>query len=227
MPTCVITGSNRGLGLEFVKQYAADGWEVIATCRNPDRADALNAVPGPVRVGKLDVSEFAAAAAFAAHLAATPIDVLINNAGVYGPRNATYADIDPDAWTEVLRINALAPLKLAAALVPALARSPQPRIVSVTSKMGSIAENTSGGVYIYRSSKAALNALMKSLALDLRDQGITVAVLHPGWVRTEMGGPNALIDVTESVTGMRQVIAGLGPDDAGRFFNYDGREIPW
>jgi NAD(P)-dependent dehydrogenase (short-subunit alcohol dehydrogenase family) len=227
MPRCLITGANRGLGLEFTRQYAAEGWHVIATCRQPQSAVALAAVPGNVRVEALDVTDFAAIAALADHLGGEPIDLLINNAGVYGPSQVRYDQIDPAVWADVLAVNAIAPLVVSAAFVPAVTKGAHRKIVSLTSLMGSIADNSSGGAYYYRSSKAALNAAMRSLAIDLKGQGIIVAVLHPGWVRTDMGGAKAPLDVETSVQGMRRVIANLTPADSGRFFNHDGRELPW
>ena len=227
MPTCLITGASRGIGLEFAKQYAADGWSVIATCRRPEEATALRYLQGDVRVEPLDVSDFARIEALGRKLEGRPIDVLINNAGLYGPRVVPYDIVDYAAWAEVLRINTMAPLKVAAVFVRNVAWSRSKTIVSVTSAMGSIAENASGGSYIYRSSKAALNAVMRSLAIDLKPKEIVVVVLHPGWVRTDIGGAGAPLDAFESVAGMRQVIERLTIRDSGRFFNYDGDELAW
>ena len=227
MPTCLITGANRGLGLEFVKQYAAEGWKVIATCRRPEAADALNALEGDIQKHALDVSDFAQVEALGKSLKAESIDLLINNAGIYGPRTVPHSSVDFAAWAEVLRIDTMSPLKMSAVFEPHVARSQLKRIVAITSMMGSIADNTSGGSYIYRSAKAALNAVMKSLALDLRSKGIAVAMIHPGWARTDMGGPGAKIEAFESVAGMRQVIDDLYIEDTGRFINYDGTDIPW
>ena len=227
MPTCLITGANKGLGLEFARQYAADGWKVVAACRRPDDANTLKAVEGNVEIHALDVTDFAKIEALQKKVGREPIDLLINNAGIYGPRSMTYNSIDYAAWAEVVRVNTMAPMKVAAVFMDNVARSQKKQIVSVTSKMGSVAENTSGGSYIYRSAKAALNAAMKSLAIDVEDRGVTVAVLHPGWVRTDIGGSGAQIDAFESVAGMRQVIAGLRKGDTGKFYNYDGTELPW
>lgn len=227
MPTCLITGANRGIGLELSRQYAADGWRVHATCRRPEAADALQSIDGDLHIHTLDVSDFARIEALAKALDGEAIDLLINNAGLYGPRRVDFDRIDYGIWMQVMRVNAMAPLKVAAVFTPHVEKSDRKIIVSLTSKMGSIADNSSGGVYVYRSSKAALNAAMKSLALDLRPRGITVAVLHPGWVRTEMGGSGAKLDVFESVAGLRQVIAGLSLEDGGRFVGYNGDDIPW
>lgn len=227
MPTCLITGANRGIGLEFAKQYAADGWKVIATCRRPDEAEKLNALEGEIQVHPLDVTDFARVEALARKIGDEPIDLLINNAGIYGPRVVAYDSIDYAAWAEVLRVNTMSPLKVSAVFADSVARSGLKKIVTITSQMGSIADNGSGGSYIYRSSKAALNAAMKSLAHDLTAKKIAVAVLHPGWVRTDMGGSGATIDPFESVAGLRQVIDELSLESSGRFLAYDGREIPW
>ncbi|TVR82489.1 MAG: SDR family oxidoreductase [Rhodospirillales bacterium] len=227
MPTCLITGANRGLGLEFAKQYAADGWKVLATCRQPETADALNAVEGQIQVYPLDVTDFARVEALGRRLQNEAIDLLINNAGVYGPRLVRHDSVDYAAWAEVFRVNAMAPLKVSAVFLDHVRRGNHKLIVAITSKMGSLADNTSGGVYLYRSSKAALNAVMRSLSIDLRDQGIAVVLLNPGWVRTDMGGPGAELEAFESVAGMRDVIAGLSFEDSGRWLNYDGTDVAW
>ncbi len=227
MPTVLITGANRGLGLEFARQYGADGWRVVATCREPDKADSLKALGGEVEVHPLDVADHRAVEALAGRLDGAAIDLLLSNAGVYGPRAAPESDDDYRAWDEVLRINSMGPYKVARCFAGHVTQSEKKLIVAVTSKMGSIADNTSGGSYIYRSSKSALNAVMKSLAEDLRASGVTVAVLHPGWARTDLGGPNALIGAAESVSGMVRVIAGLGPGDSGGFFDFEGNRVPW
>jgi len=227
MPSVLITGANRGLGLEFTRQYAADGWRVFAACRDPAGARDLAAVEGDVSAETLDVDDGPQVAALANKLSGQPIDVLINNAGIYGPKDVTRDTVDYDAWGQVFRTNTMSPLAVSAAFAANVAQGGQKKIITLSSIMGSIAENDSSGDFIYRSSKAAVNAVMKSLAGDLKSEGITVAVLHPGWVRTDMGGPDASIEAPESVTGMRAVIAGLKESDSGRFLNYDGTEIPW
>jgi len=227
MATVLITGANRGLGLEFCKQYADEGWDVLACCRNPETADKLADIP-QVRVLPLDVSDFAQIDKLAAQLQDTAIDVLINNAGIYGdsPRRS-FGQLDYAAWTQTLTINTQAPVKMAEAFLPHLQRGDKKMLVSISSQMGSIADNGSGGSIVYRTSKAALNAAMKSIAIDLAEQGIGVLVLHPGWVKTDMGGPNALIDAQKSVAGMRQVIARFTLDQSGGFLKYDGSSLPW
>ena len=225
MPTVVITGASRGLGFEFAKQYKADGWNVIATCRDPAKADGLKALG--VRVEALDVDDAAQTKALAAKLALETVDLLILNAGIYGPRTTGYQDLDEAAWAQVLNTNVMGPIRLAAAMADGLAKGGMKKLAFVSSRMGSIGANDSGGAYIYRSSKAALNAVIKSFALDTREQGLTSISLHPGWVQTDMGGPSAAIDPTTSVTGMRAVIAKAQFADSGSFFNYDGAPIPW
>ncbi|EKV31707.1 Short chain dehydrogenase [Caenispirillum salinarum AK4] len=226
MPTVVITGANRGIGLEFARQYAADGWRVIATCRSPEKAPAELTGADGVEVRGLDVADFAGVEAFGKAVADTPVDLFINNAGVYGKRGAqAFGAIDADAWMEVLKVNTIAPVKMVEALLPALQKADGAKIAILSSKVGSVADNGSGGNYAYRTSKAAVNMVGKNLALELGD--IPVLLLHPGWVRTDMGGPNGLIDTAESVSGLRKVIGDAGPDQSGHFYDYAGKEIPW
>lgn len=231
MPTVLITGASRGLGLEFARQYAADGWRVIAACRKPAAAKALKAVKGAkggtVSIEKLDVDDDASVTALSKKYARDAIDLLVNNAGIYGPREMTPDNIDYAAWERVLRTNTMAPLRVAAAFLPQVAKSDRKTIATVTSWMGSVAANEGGGHYLYRSSKAAVNMVMKSLSIDVADKGVTVVLLHPGWVKTDMGGPDAAIEAPESVTGMRAVIAKAKKKDSGKFFNYDGSPMPW
>lgn len=224
MPTVLITGANRGIGLEFARQYVADGWEVVATARHPDEADDLIALG--VERHPLDVADFAGIESLARGLAGRPIDVLLNNAGVYGGRQ-DFGDIDPDDWAYTLRVNALAPLMMARAFVGHLEGGRRKIIANMSSKMGSMADNGSGGVYSYRSSKAAQNAVTRSLSHDLAPRGIICLALHPGWVRTRMGGGGALIGADESAAGLRRVIDSATPAHSGRFWNHDGQEIPW
>jgi NAD(P)-dependent dehydrogenase (short-subunit alcohol dehydrogenase family) len=225
MSVVFLTGANRGIGFEFARQYAAEGWRVIATVRDPARADALRALPGTIEVHQLDVADFAAASLLGETLRDEAIDVLIANAGISGPREMPPERVDGDAWSEVFRINTMAPLAIAGALHKQVARSRERKAVAISSRLGSIAANLEGGRHIYRSSKAALNAVWHSFAID--NPGLIAAVLHPGWVKTDMGGDAAPVTPPESVAGMRQVIAGLVTQDSGRFFNYDGTPLPW
>ena len=226
MPTVLITGANRGIGLEFVRSFAADGWRVHAGCRIPEKAKKLKAIAGDVTCHHADVTDGLQVANFARDLSDEPIDLLINHAGVYGPRGGS-GKIDFDAWGEVFEVNTIAPLRVAKRFLEQVSKSERKQIVNISSRMGSIAENTGGGEYIYRSSKAALNMVVKSLSIDLAGRGITVVAFHPGWVQTDMGGPGAAITPEESVAGMRRVIESLTPANTGRFFAYDSSDIPW
>lgn len=227
MPSILITGASRGLGLEFARQYAAAGWTVIATCRDPGAATDLAAVSGDVAVHALDVTDNAAVDALAGKLGDGGIDVLLNNAGIHGPRTHGFDDLDRDAWDRVMRTNVMAPLKMVSAFLPNLLAGNMRKIVSISSKMGSIGENNAGGSYIYRSSKAALNTVMKSLRVDLRVDQVAVAVLHPGWVSTDMGGASAPLNAKTSVAALLPIIARVSADDRHMFFDYDGSPIPW
>lgn len=226
MPTAFITGAGRGIGLEFARQYVADGWRVHGTVRSDGAADGLNGLAGDVHAHVMDVTRQEDVDRVAAALSGEPIDLLINNAGIYGPRGLKPQEMDYDAWAEVFQVNTLAPFRVSAAFTPHVSLSDQRLIMSVTSRQGSI-ELADGGLYIYGSSKAALNAAMRHLAADLRGEGVSVVVMHPGWVRTDMGRDMAPLTAEASVTGMRNVIDGLTLEDTGRFFNYDGSEIPW
>jgi len=229
MHRILITGANRGLGLGLATRYAAMGWRVFATCRQPEQAKSLHAVADrypDVSLHRLDISDFAAAQNLAAELRNERLDVLLNNAAVYGYR-ACFGAVDHEEWLRVFAVNAIAPMRLAEAFVDHVARSERKAIVALSSKMGSIGDNNSGNSYIYRTTKTALNMVYRSMAVDLAPRGIACAVIHPGWVKTDMGGPNALIDVDTSVTGMVKVIDHLTLETSGKFYNYDGREIPW
>jgi NAD(P)-dependent dehydrogenase (short-subunit alcohol dehydrogenase family) len=239
MPTVLITGAGRGLGLELAEQYAADGWRVLACARTP-QSPALQALlrgcAGRASAHGLDVTDHAAVDALAKSVAGTPIDVLLNCAGTMGagsfatqgPGFGRFGSSDYADWLEVFRLNVLAPMKMAEAFVEHVAASEQKKIVTLTSILGSMTKNSFGGLYAYRASKAAVNAIMRSMAIDLgKSHGIIAAPLHPGWVRTDMGGPRADIDAVTSATGMRGVIAALTPARAGRYWMYNGEELPW
>ena len=226
--TLFITGANRGIGLEFVRQYLHDGWRVIATCRLPDRARELQALqqqyPQQLRLEALDIAHWAAIATLPDLLAGERIDLLINNAGVYGKGPQGLGHLEVDEWLSVLATNSIAPIKVIESLLPLL--NPNACIASLTSLMGSMADNGSGGSYYYRSSKAALNAAHTSVARDLAGRHACV-VFHPGWVQTDMGGPGAQITVAQSVSGMREQLRRLDHAGSGRFLRYDGKELPW
>ncbi len=228
MPTLLISGANRGLGLEFVRQYAADGWDVIAGVRRPDEASELRALADgdQVEVHALDVAEPNTLDSFKGAVGERPLDLVIANAGVYGGHGQSrLAELDFDAWLETLRINTLGPVRLAAAFAENL-KAAKGKLIAITSQMGSIAQS-GGGFYAYRSSKAALNMAFKSVALELKDSDVVAAVLHPGWVQTDMGGKNAPVTPRDSIAGMRKVIAGLTLEDAGSFHAFDGEALPW
>jgi NAD(P)-dependent dehydrogenase (short-subunit alcohol dehydrogenase family) len=232
MKTTLITGANRGIGLEFTRQYAGDGWRVLACVRRPDQSDALNTLAaqhaGQISVHRLDVADGSAIDQLASSLTGQSIDLLINNAGVYTDHKGGALNHDGyEAWTRAFLINTMATLKMVRAFRSHIVQSDQKAVVTISSKMGSIAENDSGGSYMYRSSKAAVNMVVKTLAIDLKAVGVIAVVLHPGWVKTEMGGPHALISSMQSVSGMREVINRLTINDSGKFIAYDGKEVPW
>lgn len=226
MPVLVISGANRGIGLEFARQYAADGWTIVAGVRDPGKAADLAGLTG-VEVAELRVDDPLSIRTFADGLAGRRVDLLINNAGVMGPDGPDQSRdrIDVAGWMQTMQVNALAPILLAQALKPALAAGA--KVVTLSSQLGSITENEGAGLYAYRASKAAVNMGNRCLAVDWRDDGITCIVLHPGWVQTDMGGPVAPVKPVDSVAGMRRVIAGAGPADSGAFIGFDGRRIPW
>lgn len=228
MPTVFITGASRGIGLEFAKHYAGLGWQVIAGVRAPDTATALSSLGagGNVSIERLDVTDDAAVDAVAAKLKGHAIELLINNAGIYGDRDAALSIGNFDTYRRVLATNIAAPMKVALSLLPNLKLADGAKILTISSRMGSIGLS-GGGSYVYRSSKAGVNAAMHALALDLKPQGITAIVAHPGWVRTDMGGSGADISVQESVAGLTSVIARATLADSGKFFNYDGAELAW
>ena len=218
MPTVLITGANRGIGLEFARQYSSDGWDVIATVReHSPELDSLG-----VRIETLDMRDLDAVAGFGERLDA--LDLLVANAGTYGPRSPENGE-DGAEWLETFAVNTVAPYLLARSVLPLVARAGG-KLVAISTKMGSIEDNRSGGYIAYRSSKSALNMAWRSLAIDNRGK-IVCAMLHPGWVQTRMGGSSAPLSPEDSVAGMRRVIDGLGPEQSGGFFNYDGSEIPW
>lgn len=237
MPTVLVTGSNRGLGLEFVHQYAADNWRVHACCRNPRMAAQLHELAKSyqplIEIHELDVTDFVAIDALADKLSGTAIDVLINNAGVYGPKVRSENDprqqfgmMDYDIWSMVMRTNTMAPLKMAGSFIEHVATSEQKKLVYISSSLGSIAR-TDGGAYAYRSSKAAANMVMATLARDVAPRGITVLIFCPGWVKTAMGGKHALLEAPDSVRHLRQLIADATIAQSGKFIHYDGEPLPW
>lgn len=232
MKRVLITGCNRGLGLEWARQYAEANWQVIATCRHPAEAHSLQELASSnanVTVYKLDVTSHPEIEALAHILQGVSLDLLINNAGVYFEKfNADHlGKIHYGDWEESFRVNVLGAVRMSEAFRSNLIHGQAPLVVALTSHMGSITEISSAGSYAYRSSKAALNAAMKGLSFELHKEGIGVLLLHPGWVQTRMGGPGAPLTVTQSVHGMRKRIEEFTLPQSGSFYRYDGSIIPW
>ncbi len=229
--TVLITGCNRGLGLEFAYQYARDGWRVHACARDLVRAEDLLALearfPEQVELHTLDVNKDGQIKALDRVLGDETIDLLINNAGYYGPKGVCFGKVERELWRQVLETNTLSPMMLTQALYPRIATSRLKMVAFLSSKVGSISDNQSGGGYYYRSSKTALNQVVKSLSIDLEGAGIKVVALHPGWVQTDMGGEHALITPEESVTSLRALLQRLEMSQSGAFLNYDGAVIDW
>ena len=219
MPRVLVTGANRGIGLEFARQYSADGWDVIATARE---TSAELAALG-VRVEPLDLRDLGAVAALSAGIDG-PLDLLIANAGTMTPENGATAD-DARAWAEMMTVNSIAPYLLAKSVLRQVAEA-RGKLIALSSGMGSIGES-SGGYVPYRTSKAALNMAWHSLAIEAKPLGVVAAALDPGWVKTRMGGPNALISAEQSVGDMRRLIDRLGPDQSGGFLKRDGTSHDW
>lgn len=232
MPTILITGSNRGIGLELTRQYAQAGWRVFATCRHPGEAEALRqlaAVHRHVSLHRLDVTSAEDIRAITWELEDTPLDILFNNAGIYletDYRTPALGAIRYDDWLRTFEVNTLGAVRMTEALLNNLARSDKRLVVAMTSHMGSIADIDTEGSYYYRSSKAALNAAMRGLAVALRHYGVGVLLLHPGGVSTRMG-PRGGISVQDSVRGLRAVIDGFSIQLSGAFIRYDGTPMPW
>ena len=238
MSTLLVTGANRGLGLAFARRYSADGWKVIATCRGPETATELSQLAeesdGRVMIEKLDVLDHQAIDALAARHRGRSLDLLINNAGMVGPfpyaehlKRQRFGTLDYEVWGEVVRTNTFAPVKMAEALLDSLLLGQNPKIVSISSTVGSNVECTIPS-YLYGSSKAALNKVMTLLAETLRKHGIIVALLCPGHTKTRMGlETNASIEVEDSIAGMCGIIASLSLADTGSFTRYNGESIDW
>jgi NAD(P)-dependent dehydrogenase (short-subunit alcohol dehydrogenase family) len=232
MPTVLITGANRGLGRGLARVYLEDGWDVLALVRrtSPELDALVQARPaaGRLEIRTLDLGDDAELAALADSLREQPVDVLINNAGrMYRPKHQGLGEFDRALWRDLFGINLFTPMRLAELLLPNLEAAGSGRIINISSELGSLERNTHGGLYAYRASKAALNAISKSLAIDLAGRGIIAVALSPGWVRTDMGGSGADLDVETSVRGMKNVIDGLSAEDSGKFLSWDGRELPW
>lgn len=228
MATVLITGANRGIGLEMVKLYAARGDTVLACCRNPGAASELAGVGGDVEIHPLDVADGASVAALADTLSGRTIDTLINNAGILGPdyEDQTATKIDFDGWLETLAVNTVGPVRVMHALLDNLRASDHPRLVTITSQMGALSLDMTMG-YGYCASKAGLNKFMKLAAIDLRDEGIHVCVIHPGWVQTDMGGKEADITPQASAAGIVETIDKLDAGTTGSFWKWNGEVHDW
>jgi NAD(P)-dependent dehydrogenase (short-subunit alcohol dehydrogenase family) len=224
MPTVLVTGANRGIGFEFARQYAAEGWRVLALCRNPGRAEALHSLGPRVELHALDVTDTGAVMALGRDLAHETIDVLIANAGIYVARDMTAATVDAAAWLESFAVNAVAPLACAGAFLAQVARSRERKMLAISSAVASVGHVEVGGNYVYRSSKAALNSAWRIFALDHPE--VIAALLSPGRVHTDMN-PRGPLSPEESISALRRIIARLTPQDSGRFFRYDGNTPPW
>ncbi|RME71645.1 MAG: SDR family oxidoreductase [Planctomycetota bacterium] len=231
MPTLVISGANRGLGLELTRQYLEDGWRVHAACRRPEQAQELGALAQRHRerltVHALDVTDHERVAELGRALSGETLDLVFSNAGVLLDRGESALEVRAETLARSFEINATGAFLFGRAFLEGLARSERPVLAAMTSRMGSIGDNTSGGYYAYRASKAALNMLWRTLAHELRPRGICCVLLHPGWVRTRMGSKAAPLEPAESARGLRAVLARLTLQDTGRFFSYDGTELPW
>ncbi|MHC8733370.1 SDR family oxidoreductase [Arenicellales bacterium IMCC56312] len=225
-----ITGANRGIGLELTRQYLAAGEKVFASARDPS-IEGLSRLteryPDNLKIVMLDVTDESNIQTVAGSLEGTSIDLLINNAGLFHSKHEDFSSLNPDIWIEEFRVNSIAPFLVTRALKSNLANANSSVVGMISSKMGSMGDNQSGGNYSYRSSKAALNAVSVSLANDLSDLDISVVALHPGWVQTDMGGPNGLIDVETSATGLKAILDKAGKAENGKFYDYSGKQLPW
>ena len=226
MKQLLVTGANRGIGLEFTQQYLANGWHVYATYRQQPGTALAALACDQLTMLPLDVTEDASILGLKEQLSGIELDLIINNAGLFGPRDQSLGTVSRQQWLDVLNVNSVAPLMLAQALHSNLATK-KGTFAVISSRMGSIDDNDGGSLYLYRSSKTAVNQVVKSLSIDMQAQGIKVIALHPGWVRTDMGGPNGSIDTQTSVSGIRQVLEHIRPADSGRFINYNGAAIAW
>lgn len=224
-PVVLVTGANRGIGLEMARQFKAKGYQVIGTARKPEAADELRSLG--VRVEQLDVTDDESARALAESLGGMKVDLLVNNAGIFPREKGGLDSVNFDDAVRAFEVNSVGPLRVTRALLPNLRRGTGKTVVQVSSLMGSIEGNTRGGSYSYRASKTAINSFNRTLSHELGAEGFKCIVVHPGWVRTDMGGPNARLSPEESVSGLVKVIEGLGPEDNGAFFDHSGKQLPW
>jgi NAD(P)-dependent dehydrogenase (short-subunit alcohol dehydrogenase family) len=231
METVLITGANRGIGLELTRQYLQKQTRVFAACRTPEREQSLSELKQSssetLRICPLEVTDEHSVKSLADALRDETIDVLINNAGISGGDRQDIQHMDYAMWAQTLAVNTMAPFRITVALLDNLRRSRKPRVITLSSQLGSMLRATSTGNYAYRSSKAAVNKVMQGLAVDLRSENIIVCPVHPGWVQTDMGGAKADLTVQESASGLIQLIDRLKPSDSGHFLKWNGEEHPW
>jgi NAD(P)-dependent dehydrogenase (short-subunit alcohol dehydrogenase family) len=236
MPTVFVTGANRGLGFEHVKQYAEKNWEVIACSRNPEQSNELSLLrdqyPDNLIIEKLDVTNFDEITVLSEKYKDKPIDILINNAGTLGPKGVPEAmgyqnigHMDYEIWRDILEVNLLAPFKVATAFHDQVAMSSKKLLIMMSSDLGSVEQNNFGGLYSYRASKAGLNILSKGMSIDWKD--ITVIALAPGWCKTFLGGVEADVEPDVSVTEQQKMFESIEPSDSGKFLDRFGKEVPW
>jgi NAD(P)-dependent dehydrogenase (short-subunit alcohol dehydrogenase family) len=231
MPSILITSANRGLGYEFARQYAAEAWQVYAACRDPTSATELQRLAkdsdGKITLLTMDVTDLASIKVAAGVIEGQPIDILLNSAGIAGRPGQTANNLDYASWHKVLDVNTLGPARVTTCFADAVAKSERKLVLTISSGMGSLTDNTSGGSIAYRSSKAAVNMVMRSFAIDLAPRGISCVLVNPGWVRTDMGGESATLTPTQSVSALKRLIGTLNKAHSGKFLNYDGREYAW
>jgi NAD(P)-dependent dehydrogenase (short-subunit alcohol dehydrogenase family) len=230
MSSILITGANRGIGLELTRCFAQDDWRVFACCRNPEQTDELHALAAKnnkLSIHRLEVTDRAQISELAEALKAETIDILLNNAGIFGPEKQGFGETDRDDWLETFHVNCIAPMMITEAFVEMVARSRLRIIAAMGSVMGSIAENSSGNHYAYRTSKVSVHMVIKGLSLDLADRGIITVALHPGWVRTRMGGTDALLGADVSAQGLKKVLLGLSIEDSGCLIDSLGEKRVW
>jgi len=239
MPTALITGANRGIGLEFVRRLFLMGWRVLATCRSPGQADALNRIAAEsrqtVKVHLLDTADPQSIGALSAVLGDQAVDLLVCNAGVSRMKEALITgvegqriqDADDALWFEAFRTNAIGPLRVAAAFADRVAASERRLMAFMSTRMSVAEQNNSGAYYMYRASKAALNVIVRNLAVELAPRGVTCIALHPGWVRTDMGGRSADVLPEESVSAMLKILLDEKLSKKAQFLDYRGETVPW
>ncbi|MAF82671.1 MAG: SDR family oxidoreductase [Gammaproteobacteria bacterium] len=236
MPSILITGANQGLGLEFTRQYAADGWTVIACCRTPESADSLAELAADhdtISIEKLDIRDHAAIGALGQKYTNMPLDILLNNAGIIGPipiaehiERQHFGKMDYEVWRDVIETNTFAPVKMAETFIDNLAAGEQKKLVNISSQLASITERIIPAI-AYSSSKTALNRTMTIIADQLKERGIIVAIFCPGQVKTRMDFGSATVEIEQSISALRPLIAALTLDDTGSFRDHEGRTIAW